>query len=322
MHNLRELLKKINIEGAVLFHEPMKKHTSFCIGGPADAFVTPHSIPSLIQILQFCKENRVPFFILGKGANILVADNGIRGVVVDISALSGITCEDTTISAEAGAEVSAVAETALEAGLAGLEFFYTMPGSVGGALWMNARCYGVSAGDVVTSVQIVQGNIPGPENKTGESRWITTRSLSPGDFSYKRSPFQDNGDIVLSATFSLARGDKREIKEKMEKYKEDREKKGHFRFPSAGSIFKNNKEFGQSTGQLIDSLSLKGYSVGDAQVSPEHGNIIINRGDAKARDVLCLIMFLEKKVKTELHLDLEREVILIGEWSKGDVVMK
>ncbi|MBN2440853.1 MAG: UDP-N-acetylmuramate dehydrogenase [Spirochaetales bacterium] len=303
MVNLREMIKKINIEGLVLFDEPMKNHTSFCIGGCADVFVTPHSIASLIRVIRFCRETKIPYFLLGRGANILVADAGIRGMVINTSGISTMRREGERIVSDSGAEVSTVAEEALKAGLTGCEFFYSMPGSVGGAVRMNARCYGVSTGDVVSSVEIL-----------GEDTAAVAVPLAPADFSYKKSPFQNKHDIILSATFTLKKGDKKKIKEKMDYYKEDREKKGHFLLPSAGSIFKNNQEFGRTTGLIIDSLKLKGYSIGDAQVSPLHGNIFVNRGNATAADVLQLIILVENKVKQAFGFNLEREIILAGEW--------
>ena len=305
MHNLREIVKKINIEGPVLFDEPMKNHTTFRIGGPADIFIIPQTIQSLKNIIKYCREKNIPWFSLGHGANILVADAGIRGIVIDFSAFSHITCKNEKIKAGAGASVSAVSEAALSSGLSGLEFFYKMPGSVGGALYMNARCYGISTGDGAESAE------------SAEILYnLVTVPLAKADFSYKKSPFMDSGDVILSVTFLLKKGNKKHIKEKMDQFKKDREKKGHFLFPSAGSVFKNNKEFGRTTGEIIDSLSLKGYSIGDARVSPYHGNIIVNQGNARARDVLRLITFIEKKVKHEMDLDLEREIILVGGWEE------
>ena len=300
-------MKKINIEGSVLLNEPMKNHTSFRIGGPADVFITPRTVQSLKSLVSLCRENGIPYFLLGQGANILVADNGVRGIVIDFSAFSYIKVDKEKIKAGTGTKVTPVSESALASELTGLEFLYSMPGSIGGALRMNARCYGVSMGDVVESAEILNNNCS-----------IVEVPLYQQNFSYKKSPFADTRDIILSATFSLQKGDKKTIKQKMDHYKLDREKKGHFLYPSAGSVFKNNREFGRTTGRIIDSLSLKGYSVGGAQVSEYHGNIIVNRGNAKASDVLYLINFIEKKVKHELGLDLEREIILVGAWKEED----
>lgn len=299
------MLKKINIKGKVLFDEPMKNHTTFRIGGPADVFVTPSTEQSLRTLVTFCRNNTIPFFLLGYGANILVADSGIRGIVIDLSALSYIIIENTRVKAGAGADVSAVSTAAYNAGLTGLEFLYSMPGSVGGALYMNARCYCTEIGDVVESACVLDKDCS-----------KLSISLSKKDFSYKKSPFQKTGDIIIYAAFVLQKGKKPDIRKKMDEYRQDREKKGHFLFPCAGSVFKNNKEFGETTGWIIDSLGLKGYCIGDARVSPVHGNIIINQGNAKASDVIHIITYLEKKVKKELGLDLEREIILVGAWNK------
>jgi UDP-N-acetylmuramate dehydrogenase len=305
MHTLREKLKKINIQGTLLFDEPMKNHTTFRIGGPADVFITPSTVSSLHTLISFCRETMIPFFLLGQGANILVADEGIRGIVIDLSAFSYIEVENNTIKAGAGAEISGVSKTACDAGLTGLEFLYSMPGSVGGSLYMNARCYGTEIGDVVKAAGILDK----------DCREVSL-PLAKKNFSYKTSPFQKTGDIILYATFVLQKGERPAIQKKMDDYRRDREKKGHFMFPCAGSVFKNNKKFGKTTGRIIDSLGLKGYCIGNARVSPYHGNIIVNQGNAKAMDVLRIITFLEKKVKQELGLELEREIILAGEWEK------
>lgn len=305
MHTLRKILKKINIQGNVLFDESMKNHTTFRIGGPADVFITPSTIQSLQAIILLCRDNSIPFFLLGQGANILVADGGIRGIVIDVSAFSHISIENNKITAGAGAGVSAVSEAAFFTGLTGLEFLYSMPGSVGGSLYMNARCYGSEMSNVVESAEIL--------DKNGQK---VTLTLAKKDFSYKKSPFQKTGDIILCATIVLKKGNKPDIQKKMDEYRLDREKKGHFLFPCAGSVFKNSKKFGESTGRIIDSLGLKGYCIGDARVSPYHGNIIVNQGNAKALDVIRIITFLENRVKNELNLDLEREIILVGAWDK------
>ena len=283
----------------------MSSHTSFRLGGPADLYVTPQNAEQAARVFGLLNEREVPTFILGAGANILVSDRGIRGAVVDLSALQGcrLNRSEGNLEALAGTAMSDVSSLALQRGLAGLEFIYSMPGSVGGAVWMNARCYGRSISEVLVEVQYVEPN--------GE---IVARGVEQDQFGYKRSPFQDSGCLILSATFALEPGDTAMMRQQMESIREDRERKGHFRHPCAGSIFKNNREFGNPTGKLIDALGLKGRCIGGACVSALHGNIIVNTGSATAQDVLQLIRLLESEVFKAYGFRLDREILLVGQW--------
>jgi UDP-N-acetylmuramate dehydrogenase len=291
---------------AAKLDEPMAPHSSFRIGGPADLYVLPASAGEAAEILRICAREAVPAFVLGGGTNILVSDRGIRGVVVDLSRLAGIRVEGSLLTAQAGTLVSDAAEEAGEHGLAGLEFAYSLPGSVGGAVWMNARCYGGEISDVLERVDYLAG-------ASFEARGYEKRNE---DWGYKKSPFQDREKVVLSASFRLRAGERAELRRKMQSYREDRERKGHFLHPCAGSIFKNNRAFGAPTGQLIDSLGLKGTRIGEAQIAPYHGNIFINEGGARAADMRSLIQKVEEEVRTRLGFELEREVILVGEWDQ------
>jgi UDP-N-acetylmuramate dehydrogenase len=284
--------------------EPMSEHSSFRIGGPADLYVLPADAAEAAEVLRVCVREGVPVFLLGGGTNILVSDRGVRGAVVDLSRLAGIRVEDSLVTALAGTPVSDVSEEACTRGLSGLEFAYSLPGSVGGAVWMNARCYGGEISDVLERVDYLQGDDLQPRRYEKNS----------ADWGYKKSPFQVNRKVVLSASFRLRRGDPAEMRRKMRSYREDRERKGHFLHPCAGSIFKNNRAFGAPTGQLVDSLGLKGTRVGDAQIAPYHGNIFINTGNARASDMRTLIEKVEQEARTRLGFELEREVILVGEW--------
>jgi UDP-N-acetylmuramate dehydrogenase len=303
MGNLRELRKRINIRSPLTFDEPMSKHTSFRIGGPADAFVRPESIDELEAITGLARENSVPCFALGSGSNILVADEGIEGLVIDLGGIAGIEVSGEDVLAKSGSLISDVSETAYGHSLAGMEFIYSMPGTVGGAIWMNARCYGASVSDVLESVTCLceDGN-------------VSTIRVGPPDFGYKSSPFQSTSAIILEARFSLSRGNTWRIRALMESRKADRERKGHFMAPSAGSVFKNNRNFGKSTGEIIDAVGLRGHAEGGARISPRHANIIINDGHASARDVLTLMQHVEKRVLEEFGFRLEREIILVGKW--------
>lgn len=301
--NLRELSKKINIKGTVNYNEPMRLHTSFKIGGPADIFFIPADIEDLKNIYSFCLTENIPCFILGSGANILVSDRGVRGAVIDMSSIKSISIDGTSLSAEAGLPISKAAAIAGENGLSGMEFIYAMPGSVGGSLWMNARCYGKSISEILVSAELL----------TDKLELIKYRKKSH-DFGYKRSPFQKMHTVIIEAVFRLKRGKSTEIASKMEQIEADRREKGHFLFPSAGSVFKNNRAFGMPTGEIIEKAGLRGYQLGGAQVSDYHANIIINRDNASAEDVLKLIEFTEKRVFNKFGFRLEREVILAGEW--------
>jgi len=287
----------------------MSLHTSFRIGGPADVFVTPRSTEELAAAYKLLNEQEVPAFILGAGANILVADRGIRGAVIDMSGFQGCTLSQTghggILDAWAGTPISDVSTHALDHGLSGLEFIYSMPGSVGGSVWMNARCYGRSISEVLSRVEVLN-----------EEGTITDLEVDREQFSYKRSPFQHSRALILRASFSLTPGNRKQMEERMLSIKQDREQKGHFLHPCAGSIFKNNRAFGRPTGMLIDSLGLKGASIGDARVSKLHGNIIVNAGNARGEDVLELILLLETKVREAFGFELEREILLVGQWQE------
>jgi UDP-N-acetylmuramate dehydrogenase len=284
--------------------EPMSEHSSFRIGGPADLYVLPADAAEAAEVLRVCTREGVPVFLLGGGTNILVSDRGVRGTVVDLSRLAGIRVQDSLVTALAGTPVSDVSEEACTRGLSGLEFAYSLPGSVGGAVWMNARCYGGEISDVLERADYLHGD-------DLQSRRYEKNSA---DWGYKKSPFRVNRRVVLSASFRLRPGDPAEMRQKMKSYREDRERKGHFLHPCAGSIFKNNRAFGAPTGQLVDSLGLKGTRIGDAQIAPYHGNIFINTGNARASDMRTLIEKVEQEARARLGFELEREVILVGEW--------
>jgi UDP-N-acetylmuramate dehydrogenase len=291
------------IDGSTKLDEPMAAHSSFRMGGPADLYVLPADAGEAAAVLRACAKESVPVFLLGGGTNILVSDLGIRGVVLDLSRLSGIRADGPLVVAHGGTPVSDVAEFALARGLSGLEFAYALPGSVGGAVWMNARCYGAEIGDVLAYVDFL-----GPD--LAAQRYM----MDSADWSYKRSPFQGQTRVILEAGFRLVAGERVSMQALMQSHRSDREHKGHFLHPCAGSIFKNNRTFGAPTGQLIDSLGLKGTTIGGAQVAPFHGNIFINTGNAKASDMRALIELVEQEVRARLGLELEREVILVGDW--------
>lgn len=303
MPNVRKLIKKINISGQVSFAEPMHAHTSFKIGGPAEIFITPRTIAELIRTYSFCVRNQLPFFILGGGSNILVSDDGIKGIVISLASLQGIYRNDNTLTALSGTPMERVVQKALAHGLAGLEAFHKMPGTAGGAVWMNARCYGASVSDVLISADIIDENL----------RQRTIRA-DTSDFGYKISPFQGKKSLIVRVRFGLVEGNKSLLRQRMQAIYQDRIQKGHFDHPSGGSIFKNNRRLGAPTGKIIDSMGLKGFYIGGARVSPKHANIIINTGTAQASDVLRLLRYLEEKVQKRYGFAPERELLLVGNW--------
>jgi UDP-N-acetylmuramate dehydrogenase len=303
VENVRELTRKIKIGIPIRYDEPMAKHTSFHIGGSADAYAAPRSVEEIKELHSFCRQSGLPCFLLGGGTNLLVSDRGIRGMVVDISGVRGVGREGEEIAALAGSTMEETAGFALFEGLSGLEFTAGLPGSVGGAVWMNARAYEKSISDVLVRTEVLQAD--------GTVRIIRT---DPGEWGYKRSPFQNADALILCAFFSLQHGDRERMEEEMRRLRADRETKGHFLHPCAGSVFKNNRDFGAPTGKLIDSLGLKGRRIGDAAIASFHGNIIVNLGKATAADVLSLILLIESEVKQKLGFTLEREVLLAGEW--------
>jgi UDP-N-acetylmuramate dehydrogenase len=303
---VRQFLKTINISGTVLRDEPMSLHTTFKVGGPADIFFIPRDGEDLARGLRGARSLGLPVFVLGGGANILVSDRGIRGLVADLSALSRVRIEGERFSAEAGLPVSAAAERASEAGLGGLDFIYSMPGSVGGAVWMNARCYESSIADVLESVVFLDDDLnPATLSKTDP--------LFVSNFGYKKSPFQGRPWVILEAVFRLRSEEPAGIKERMKGFRLDRTNKGHFMAPCAGSVFKNNRDFGLPSGALIDRLGLRGYSLGAAQISPLHGNIIINTGKAGASDIKGLMDLMRERVRGAYGFELEPEILLIGD---------
>lgn len=303
MQNIWESARKIKTTAPLRFDEPMAPHTSFRIGGPADAFLAPRSAEELADARSACLAAGLPVFLLGGGTNLLVADKGIRGAVIDLSGLRGLRIAEGALDALAGTPISDAAAAAAAAGLSGLEFAYCLPGTVGGAVWMNARCYDGSVSERLLAVV-----------SSADDLVPRRRGILPEEWGYKRSPYQGLREAILSAEFRLAPGDRGRMEARMAEIKADRERKGHFRFPSAGSTFKNDRAFGAPTGALIDSLGLRGLAVGDAQVAPYHGNILINRGRATAADMLELIRTVERRVEDRLGFRLEREVVLAGEW--------
>ena len=286
----------------VRLHEPMKKHTTFRIGGPADYYLCPHSIEELQKILQICKEKKIEFFILGNGSNLLVSDKGYRGAVIQLwKNFSDITVKGTTIIVKAGALLSKIAAEALEEGLTGMEFASGIPGTIGGATVMNAGAYGGEMKNIIKEVTVL--------TQEGELLTLSNEEMKLG---YRTSIVKEKGYVVVSVVLQLKKGDKEEIRKVMEDLKERRVTKQPLDMPSAGSTFKRPE--GYFAGKLIMDAGLRGFSVGGAQISEKHCGFVVNKGDATAADVLGLIKEVQKRVQEKFGVALEPEVKFLGEF--------
>lgn len=296
---LAEALTEQFKDALILTEEPMKGHTTFRIGGPADIYVEP-DFPSIIPLIQYLKEQDVPFTMIGNGSNLLVSDKGIEGVVISLGKKSAdITIEGDKMIVQAGAMLSTVANTAADNGLTGLEFASGIPGTIGGAVYMNAGAYGGEMKDVLESVLVLTEDF--------KQKMMTPEEL---ELSYRHSSLMENGGYVLSAVIKLQPGDKSEIKAKIDDIRAQRTAKQPLNYHSAGSTFKRPE--GYFAGKLIDDAGLRGYSVGGAQVSEKHCGFVINKDKATAADVLKLMNDVDDIVYEMFGVHLTPEVRIIG----------
>jgi len=285
----------------VKIEEPMSKHTTFRIGGPAQYFVMPETIEELGQIVLLCQAENVPYFVVGHGSNLLVGDKGMRCVVIQLcSNFAHYKIEGDRVYAQAGVMLCKLGQVTRDASLAGFEFAAGIPGTLGGAVVMNAGAYGGEMKDIVESVQLMDSN--------GN---LIEKSGDEMEFSYRHSIVEDGKYIVVGATLKLAHGDMNLISERMEELSVARKTKQPLEFPSAGSTFKRPQ--GYFAGKLIMDAGLRGYQVGGAQVSEKHCGFVINKGGATAQDVLCLVEDVKKKVYEEFQVELEPEVKMVGD---------
>lgn len=291
----------------VMVDEPMSKHTTFRVGGAADFYLNPHSIEELKKVLCICEAENIPYFIIGNGSNLLVSDEGYRGAVIQIYRnMSDIAVEgETKIRAKAGAILSAIAKTALNNSLTGMEFASGIPGTIGGAVVMNAGAYGGEMKDILEEVTVL--------TKTGEVKVIPASELELG---YRTSIVMKEGYIVLEAVLNLEKGDAQCIQDRMNELKDQRVSKQPLEFPSAGSTFKRPE--GYFAGKLIMDAGLAGYQVGGAQVSAKHCGFVINAGGATAGDVYRLIRQVQKIVYEKFRVELETEVKMLGVFKDGE----
>lgn len=280
-------------------NEPLAAHCTFKIGGPAQLFVQPQTEQQLCSAVALCKEQAVRYYLLGNGSNILFADEGFAGVVIDISALgSDIAVEGNMLTAGAGVRLAALCRAALEHGLSGLEFAYGIPGTVGGAVYMNAGAYGGEMKDVLEAVSYL----------TADGRWVDSEA-SELDFSYRHSAFEENDACILGAVFHLEKGDPDAIKARMNELMQKRIDKQPLDKPSAGSTFK--RPAGAFAAALIDQCGLRGYRHGGAAVSDKHCGFVVNLGGATCADVLALCDEVRAIVKEKTGYDLEKEIRVV-----------
>ncbi len=296
-----QMLQIVGQEG-IWRDEPMKKHTTFRVGGPADLLVCPKNASEIVSILNLCQKAGVPYFIIGNGSNLLVSDAGYRGVILKIyKNMNSVRVEGDRIFAQAGALLSAVSHKAMEAGLSGMEFASGIPGTLGGACVMNAGAYGGEMKDCLESVTVLTVN--------GEVCTLPAEKLKLG---YRYSTIKDRGDIVLEAVLRLHGKNREAIAAYMQELKEKRLEKQPLDYPSAGSTFKRPE--GYFAGKLIQDAGLRGYRVGGAQVSDKHCGFVINTGDASAADIMKLIRDVQAVVYEKFQVRMEPEVKFLGEF--------
>lgn len=300
---MRQKFIEIFGNNRVLFDEPMSQHTTFRIGGPADVFVMPENYEQIREVLRLCKEEKLPFFVLGNGSNLLVSDSGYRGVIIQMDRnMEEIRLDGEEIHACAGALLSSVAVAARNASLTGFEFAGGIPGTIGGAAVMNAGAYGGELKDVLKEVTVM--------TKEGEILTIPADKLEMG---YRTSIIKTAGYLVLEAVISLKKGDEEKIRAVMKELSERRTEKQPLDYPSAGSTFKRPE--GYFAGKLIMDSGLRGYRVGGAQVSEKHCGFVINAGGATAEDVRSLMDHVIRVVREKYGVTLEPEVKFLGDFN-------
>lgn len=303
--NLKELIGKSNLQidkYKILYNEPMSKHTSFKIGGPAECFIIIDNIDDLKEILSFVKKNKIPLTVVGNGSNLLVLDNGIKGITVCIK-LEGIDLkeenESYVLKVASGEKIGKAARMMCSKEISALEELLGIPGTIGGAIKMNAGAHGKEMKDIVTKVTCMDydGNIKEFSNEEMK-------------FEYRKSMLKEEKYIVLEVELKLQKGNKEEIQDKIEKYSKYRKEKQPMEYPSAGSTFKRGEDF--ITAKLIDDSGLKGYSIGGAEVSTKHSGFIINKENATAKDVLNLVEYVKDEVFKKFGKVIELEIEVVG----------
>jgi UDP-N-acetylmuramate dehydrogenase len=302
-NEIKEALGSI-IAGKILYDEPMSRHTSLNVGGNADALVLIKSEDQLVGVVRKLREKKIKFLPVGNLTNIIVRDGGYRGAILLTTGMKEIRYEYTLeggyfISAQAGAALAKVVSRSVTEELTGLEFCAGIPGSVGGAVWMNAGAYGKEMKDIIKTLFLLDAE--------GGKKTMNREAIS---FSYRKTLLPPD-TIILGAQFNLEKGERAKIKKKISEILQWRQQKHPLEFPNAGSIFKNLPT--QIAGKLIEDMGMKGMNVGDAQISPKHANFIVNRGKATASDILELIAIIQARAEKEKGVNLDPEVMIVGE---------
>ena len=302
MSNIEEYAESLQnlINGELRLRELMKNHTTFRIGGPADIFVLPDSVEDIRRIIKYAKANDIPYYVMGNGSNLLVADSGIRGIVIKIGKrMSNVEFDGEVIRAQVGILLPSLSKMAAEHELSGLEYGIGIPATLGGAIVMNAGAGGQDTSQIVTSVKVM--------NAEGTIMEIEKEDLS---FGYRESRFKHSGEIVLEAELQLKHSKQMVIREKMRKLMEKRKRTMPLNYPSAGSVFKNPE--GDYAGRLIEQAGCKGMRKGDAQVSELHANWIVNLGDASIEDIVYLMSKIQEDLNVQFGIKLKPEIIVLG----------
>ena len=304
MSELEKIIPKENIK----LNEPMSKHTSFKTGGIAEYYIKAEDIKQIKNVVKYARENNIPLHIIGNGSNILVSDKGVKGIILKISSEKieiKLEDEDVIVNVGAGVKIMALAQKLLQQSITGFEELSGIPGTIGGAIKMNAGAYGKEMKDIVISTLYMddEGNILELTNEEQE-------------FSYRHSTFFENNYIILETKLHFKKGNSNEIKEKMDKCLIQRNEKQPTEFPSAGSTFKRGKDY--ITAKLIDDCGLKGYSIGGAQVSEKHAGFIINKGNATSQDIFNLIVHVKQEVFKKFKIKIKEEIEYIGEFRKEE----
>ena len=294
------LFGKFYDENDIKIDEKLSSYVNFKVGGPADILLIPETKSQVIESVKICRENNIPVYVIGNGSNLLVKDGGIRGVVILLTSLTGMKVVGEKIEVEAGVMLKAVSDKAMEHSLTGFEFACGIPGTIGGAVFMNAGAYDGEIAHVIESAEVIDENCN-----------VITLTNEELDFGYRSSLVMKKGYTVLSAVFKLKKGQVKTIKDLVDDLTNKRESKQPLEYPSAGSTFKRPE--GYFAGKLIQDAGLKGYSIGGAAVSEKHSGFVINKGNATAKDITDLIKHIQDEVKKQFGVDLHTEVRIIGE---------
>lgn len=294
------LFTKFYNEADIKIDENLSQYVNFRVGGPADIILKPQSKEQLLSSVKVCMENNIPFYVIGNGSNLLVRDGGFRGVVMLLSDIKNITVSNNRVIAECGAMLKDVSDKAAENSLTGFEFACGIPGTIGGAVFMNAGAYDGCVSDIIESAEVIT-----------EEGAVLTLLKNDLDLGYRSSIVMKNGYVVLSATFKLKKGEIKSIHDLVNDLTKKRESKQPLEYPSAGSTFKRPE--GYFAGKLIEDAGLKGFSIGGAAVSEKHSGFVINKGGATAKDIIDLIRHIQDEVKRQFGVELHPEVRIIGE---------